>query len=204
MTPRSGKCGRRVGQRRRRRPRRHPDEPGRTQRGNAGGETSRAARLDDYVGVSGAAADVAREFGVRTAVRRADQRRGPAVGRDHSSGPPASSRCPRIPRPGWPGSPSWPRPRSRTPRRAWSCAVSPRSRPRCGGWRPLVARAAPPEEVFAAVAAEAGRLLAVDVTRHQPVRPGRHGGRRRRVGLAAVAPCPSRSAQGCASAGGTC
>ena len=31
-------------------------------------ETGRAARLDEYAGVSGAVADVAREFGVRTAV----------------------------------------------------------------------------------------------------------------------------------------
>jgi anti-sigma regulatory factor (Ser/Thr protein kinase) len=31
-------------------------------------ETGRAARIDEYLGVSGAAADVAREFGVRTAV----------------------------------------------------------------------------------------------------------------------------------------
>ena len=28
-----------------------------------------------------------------------------------------TSRCPRVPRNGWPGSPSWPRPRSRMPRR---------------------------------------------------------------------------------------
>src|SRR5207247_10920623 len=31
-------------------------------------QTGRAARLDDYAGVSGAAADVAREFGFRAAV----------------------------------------------------------------------------------------------------------------------------------------
>ena len=39
---------------------------------------------------------------------------------------------------------------------------SPRSRPRCAGWRRWWRRAAPPEEVFTAVAAEVGRLLGAD------------------------------------------
>ena len=36
----------------------------------------------------------------------------------------------------------------------------------------LVARAASPEEVFAAVTEEIGRVLCADLTAHDPVRPG--------------------------------
>ena len=61
----------------------------------------------------------------------------------------------------------------------------------------LVARAAPPEEVFAAVTAEAGRLLGVDVTWHEPVRPGRRGDGRRRVVQDRRRRALSRSAPGC-------
>ena len=84
-------------------------------------------------------------------------------------------------------------PRSRTRRRAWSCAASPRSRPRCGGWRRWSPGRRPPEEVFAAVAAEAGRLLPPTSRITEPVRPGRHGdGRRRLEQRPAVPPCRRR------------
>ena len=65
----------------------------------------------------------------------------------------------------------------------------------------LVARAAPPEEVFAAVTAEVGRVLSADITvlaRYDP-----DDAERPSVCGAAPAPCPSLSVPGRASAGGT-
>ena len=47
----------------------------------------------------------------------ADQRRGPVVGGAWPRCPRRWSRCRRTPRPGWPASPSWSPPQSRTPRR---------------------------------------------------------------------------------------
>ena len=75
-----------------------------------------------------------------------------------------SSRCRPAPRRGWPGSPSWPRPRSPTRRRARSLRGFAEEQAALRRVATLVARAAPPEEVFAAVTAEAGRLLAADAT----------------------------------------
>ena len=49
----------------------------------------------------------------------------------------AARSCSRpTPSTGWPGSPSWSRPRSPARRHGWSCALSPRNRPRFAGWRP--------------------------------------------------------------------
>ena len=123
-------------------------------------QTGRAARLDNYAGVFGVAAGVAREFGVRASVAVPVS----VEGRLWGVWPwrPRGSRCPRIARRGWPGSPSWPRPRSPTPRPARSCAGSPRSRRRCGGWRCWWPGRRRRSEVFAAVAEEAGRLLGAD------------------------------------------
>ena len=66
----------------------------------------------------------------------------------------------------------------------------------------LVARAAPPEEVFAAVAAEVGRLLGVDSRRWRRYDAGRDGRRRRGVEQRRHA-VPRPSAPGPSSAGRT-
>ena len=126
-------------------------------------ETGRAARLDDYVGGSGAAADVAREFGVGTAV-------GAPISVEGRLWGVMSLACTR----------EQPLPTSTEARLAGftelaaTAIASAEARVELRGFAEeqgalrrvatLVARAAPPEEVFAAVAAEAGQVLAADVT----------------------------------------
>ena len=86
-------------------------------------------------------------------------------------------------------------------RRGW---VSwPRSRPRCGGWRRWSPGVHPPEEVFAAVTDEAGRVLGVDFTTLDRYRPGRHDDGRRRLGPDRRART-FRSAPGCRRRDTTC
>jgi signal transduction histidine kinase len=126
-------------------------------------ETGRAARLDEYVGVSGAAADVAREFGVRTAVGAPISVEGRLWGVIVL----VSTREQPLP----------------TDTEAWlagftelagTAIASAQAGVELRGFAEeqgalrrvatLVATAAPPEEVFAAVAEEAGRLLRADAT----------------------------------------
>ena len=126
-------------------------------------ETGRAARLDDYAGVSGAAAEVAREFGIRTAVAAPISVEGRLWGVMSL----ASTREQPLP--------------ADTEVRlagftelAATAIASAQARVELRGFAEeqgalrrvatLVARAAPWEEVFAAVAAEAGRLLSADAT----------------------------------------
>ena len=126
-------------------------------------ETGRAARLDDYAGVSGAAAEVAREFGIRTVVAAPIS----VEGRLWGAMSLASTREQPLP--------------ADTEVRlagftelAAAAIASAQARVELREFAEeqaalrrvatLVARAAPPEEVFAAVAAEAGRVLAADVT----------------------------------------
>jgi signal transduction histidine kinase len=126
-------------------------------------QTGSAARLDEYVGASGAAAGVAGELGVRTAVGAPISVEGRLWGVIVL----VSTREQPLP----------------TDTEAWlagftelaaTAIASAEARVELRGFAAeqgalrrvatLVARAAPPEEVFAAVAAEAGQVLAADVT----------------------------------------
>jgi hypothetical protein len=95
-------------------------------------------------------------------------------------GPCGRSCCRRTPRRGWSASPSWSRSRSRTRRRVELRGFA-EEQAALRRVATLVARAAPPEQVFAAVAAEVGRVLDTDFTLSQPVRPGRRGRGGRRM-----------------------
>jgi signal transduction histidine kinase len=126
-------------------------------------ETGRAARLDEYVGVSGAAADLAREFGVRTAVGAPISVEGRPWGViilvSTSERPLPTNTEARL---------------AGFTELAATAIASAQASLELRGFAEeqgalrrvatLVARAAPPEEVFAAVAAEAGRLLRADAT----------------------------------------
>ena len=124
-------------------------------------QTGRAARLDDYAGVSGAAADVAREFGFRAAVGAPISVEGRlwgvmAVASTHEQPLPADTEA-RL---------------AGFTELAATAIASAQTRVELRGFAEeqaalrrvatLVARAVPPEEVFAAVAAETGRLLKVE------------------------------------------
>jgi signal transduction histidine kinase len=126
-------------------------------------EQGRAARLDDYADVSGAAAEVAREFGIRAAIGVPISVEGRLWGLMSL----ASTRERPLP--------------ADTEVRlagftelAATAIASVQARVELRGFAEeqaalhrvatLVARGAPPEEVFATVAAEAGRVLAADVT----------------------------------------
>ena len=126
-------------------------------------ETGRAARLDEYVGASGAAADVARRFGVRTAVGAPVSVEGRLWGviilvstREQPLPPDTESRLTGF------------------AELAGTAIASAQAGVELRGFAEeqgalrrvatLVARAAASEEVFAAVAAEAGRLLRADAT----------------------------------------
>ncbi len=126
-------------------------------------ETGRAARLDDYAGVSGAAAEVAREFGIRTAVAAPIS----VEGRPWGVMSLASTSEQPLP--------------ADTEKRLTgfteltaTAIANAQAHVELRGFAEeqaalrrvatLVARAAPWEEVFAAVAAEAGRLLSADAT----------------------------------------
>ena len=164
-------------------------------------ETGRAARLDDYAAVSGAAAEVARQFGIRAAIGVPISVQGRLWGVMSL----ASTREQPLP--------------ADTEARlagftelAATAIAGAQARVELRGFAEeqaalrrvavLVARAAPPEEVFAAIAAEAGRVLGADVTGISRYDPDGIGGRRRRVGRRRRL-CPSPSVPGCASAGGT-
>ena len=103
------------------------------------------------------------------------------MGRDEPWRPPASSRCRRTPRRGWPPSPSSSRTAIANAQARMELRRVAEEQAALRRVATLVAQGAPPEEVFAAVAAEAGRLLGADLTSRGPVRPGRHGDGRRRV-----------------------
>ena len=133
-------------------------------------ETGRAARLDDYVGVSGAAAEVAREFGIRAAIGAPISVEGRLWGVMSL----ASTREQPLP------ADTEARLAGFTELTATAIA-SAQARLELRGFADeqaalrrvatLVAQAAPPEEVFAAVAAEAGRLLSADaalMSRYDP------------------------------------
>jgi signal transduction histidine kinase len=124
-------------------------------------QTGRAARLDDYAGGSGAAADVAREFGFRAAVGAPISVDGRlwgvmAVASTHEQPLPADTEA-RL---------------AGFTELAATAIANAQARVELHGFAEeqaalrrvatLVARAAPPEDVFAAVAAEAGRLLKVE------------------------------------------
>ncbi|HET6192812.1 MAG TPA: GAF domain-containing protein, partial [Trebonia sp.] len=126
-------------------------------------ETGRAARIDEYLGVSGAAADAAREFGVRTAVGAPISVEGRLWGviilvSTREQPLPADTEA-RL---------------AGFTELAATAIASAEARVELRGFAEeqgalrrvatLVARAAAPEEVFAAVAAEAGRLLRADAT----------------------------------------
>ena len=157
--------------------RRQPGRARRAERGDAGiRRDGRAARINDYAGAWGLAADAVREFWFQQAAgRRAGQRPRTAVGVmivDSRVGlllygdrqAPAGG----VHR-------NWPRPRLPTPRPGADRAGSPRSRPRCGGWRRWWHQAAPPPEVLNAVTEEAGLLLHADYADNEPLRLRRHG-----------------------------
>ena len=126
-------------------------------------EQGRAARLDDYAGVSGAAAEVAREFGIRAAIGAPISVEGRLWGVMSL----ASTRERPLP--------------ADTEMRlagftelAATAIASAQAQVELRGFAEeqaalrrvatLVARAAPPQEVFATVAAEAGQLLSSEAT----------------------------------------
>jgi signal transduction histidine kinase len=134
-------------------------------------EKGRAARLDDYTGVSGAAAEVAREFGIRAAIGAPISVEGRLWG--------VMSLAPAR---------EWPLPADTEvwlagfTELAATAIASAQAQMELRGFAEeqaalrrvatLVARAAPPEEVFATVAAEAGQLLSADATLMSRYHPG--------------------------------
>ena len=87
--------------------------------------------------------------------RRSAHQRRRGVGASCSCPPPAGSRCRRTPRPGWPASPSWSAPRSRTPGPGGAARLA-EEQAALRRVATLVARGAPAQEVFAAVTARSG------------------------------------------------
>ena len=82
--------------------------------------------------------------------------------------------CPPVLSTGSPSSPSSWRALSLTPRRAETATGSLTSRPPCVGWRHSWRRLPSPSAVFASVAEEVGRLLAVDAAAVRRYHAGRH------------------------------
>jgi len=126
-------------------------------------EQGRAARLDDYAGVSGAAAEVAREFGIRAATGVPISVEGRlwgvmSLGSTRERPLPADTEV-RL---------------AGFTELAATAIASAQAQVELRGFAEeqaalrrvatLVARGAPPEEVFAAVAAEAGQLLSSEAT----------------------------------------
>ena len=156
--------------------------------------TGRAARLDDYAGVSGAAADVAREFGFRAAVGAPISVEGRlwgvmAVASAHEQPLPADTEA-RL---------------AGFTELAATAIANAQARVELRGFAEeqaalrrvatLVARAAPPQEVFAAVTAEVGRVLSADGTimsRYEPEDAATVVGVWSSSGTAAPAPVGSR------------
>jgi signal transduction histidine kinase len=157
-------------------------------------QTGRAARLDDYAGVSGAAADVAREFGFRAAVGAPISVEGRlwgviAVASAHEQPLPADTEA-RL---------------AGFTELAATAIANAQARVELRGFAEeqaalrrvatLVARAAPPQEVFAAVTAEVGRVLSADGTimsRYEPEDAATVVGVWSSTGAAAPAPVGSR------------
>jgi signal transduction histidine kinase len=157
-------------------------------------QTGRAARLDDYAGVSGAAADVAREFGFRAAVGAPISVEGRlwgvmAVASAHKQPLPADTEA-RL---------------AGFTELAAAAIANAQARVELRGFAEeqaalrrvatLVARAAPPQEVFAAVTEEVGRVLSADGTimsRYEPEDAATVVGVWSSTGAAAPAPVGSR------------
>ena len=157
-------------------------------------QTGRAARLDDYAGVSGAAADVAREFGFRAAVGAPISVEARlwgvmAVASTHEQPLPADTEA-RL---------------AGFTELAATAIANAQARMELRGFAEeqaalrrvatLVARAAPPQEVFAAVTAEVGRVLSADGTimsRYEPEDAATVVGVWSNSGAAAPAPVGSR------------
>jgi signal transduction histidine kinase len=134
-------------------------------------ETGRPARLDDYSAVSGPAADVARELGVRSSVGvpiSVDRRLwGVMIVASTSKQPLAADTEERL---------------AGFTELVGTAIANAQARVELRGYAEeqaalrrvatLVARGAPPQEVFAAVAAEAGRLLGASLTTVGRYEPG--------------------------------
>jgi len=162
--------------------------------------TGRAARLDDYAGVSGAAADVAREFGFRAAVGAPISVEGRlwgviAVASAHEQPLPADTEA-RL---------------AGFTELAATAIANAQARVELRGFAEeqaalrrvatLVARAAPPQELFAAVTAEVGRVLSADGTimsRYEPEDAATVVG----VWSSTAVTAPARSAADSSSVGG--
>ena len=124
--------------------------------------TGRPARMDDYEDASGAIAATIREIGIRSSIGVPISVRGADLGRDDRDleGRAAVPRRDRVaPRR---TSRSSSRPRSPMPAPTTRCASWRTSRRRCAGSPRSSRSSAPQAEVFAAIAEEIGRLLAVD------------------------------------------
>jgi signal transduction histidine kinase len=157
-------------------------------------QTGRAARLDDYAGVSGAAADVARKFGFRAAIGAPISVEGRlwgvmTVASAHEQPLPADTEA-RL---------------AGFTELAAAAIANAQARVELRGFAEeqaalrrvatLVARAAPPQEVFAAVTAEVGRVLSADGTimsRYEPEDAATVVGVWSSTGAAAPAPVGSR------------
>ena len=162
--------------------------------------TGRAACLDDYADVSGAAADVAREFGFRAAVGAPISVEGRlwgviAVASAHEQPLPADTEA-RL---------------AGFTELAATAIANAQARVELRGFAEeqaalrrvatLVARAAPPQELFAAVTAEVGRVLSADGTimsRYEPEDAATVVG----VWSSTAVTAPARSAADSSSVGG--
>ncbi len=118
------------------------------------------ARLDDLAGVPGALAEAVRGTGIRS-VAGAPIVVGGRVWGVMATGAAEGHESRRAPSTVWPSSPSWSVPRSPTPRRARRLRQLAEEQAGLRRVATIVADGAPPGDVFAAVAAEAARLLGI-------------------------------------------
>jgi GAF domain-containing protein len=166
-------------------------------------QTGRAARVDDYAGVSGAAIEVAREFSIRAAVAAPVSVEGQLWGvmsvASTSGRPLPADTETRL---------------ATFTELAATAIANAQAREELGGFAEeqaalrrvavLVARGAPPSEVFAAVAEEAGRLLGADFTgvaRYDPDGTGTVLGAWSGTGSAVPVPVGTRAGLGGRDAG---
>ena len=123
--------------------------------------TGRPAREDHWENAHGPIAEILRGLGIRSSAASPIVLGGRTWGAllMHSR----AARLPAGPSRGWPTSPSWSPPRSRTSMRGRRSAAWPTSRRRCGAWPRWPPARRPPRGLRRSVAEEIQRLLDVSV-----------------------------------------